>query len=365
MIKRSYPITAKNFHILFQFLDSLGANTNGIVRNAGLSRSHIEKMKGDTKLLVSEYAALYEAAASAMQEERHIWPWSAGVGTDSFRFLCWGIISCRTLGEALQRAVKFYQIFHPVTGFKIEVNSDARDVFLKVCIDSDIEKTYYPYGNWANAETMVRISILRVWSSFMNWLIGQDIRLRAIKVSAPSVSEYYKMLISPQFNCNVEFSAEETLLSFDNAWLKYRLIQTDESLKDFVDNAIFELIVRYYQPTKVCDFVKKIIAKDLGEKIPTLTGMAKSLNMSCSSLRRKLSEEGTSYQKIKDEILCDMALMYLGDERMKIEDIAISLGFHEPGSFVRSFRRWTGKTPGEYRRSLRLLGSPPDRLIVS
>jgi AraC-like DNA-binding protein len=74
--------------------------------------------------------------------------------------------------------------------------------------------------------------------------------------------------------------------------------------------------------------------------------------MSESSLRRRLQKEDTSYQALKDEVRCEVAINKLLHEKAKIADLADYLGFTEPSSFVRSFKGWTGDTPSSYRERM-------------
>lgn len=71
--------------------------------------------------------------------------------------------------------------------------------------------------------------------------------------------------------------------------------------------------------------------------------------MSPQTLRRRLKDEGTSYQKLKDQLRRDMALFYLDQPDISIQGIAEMLGFAEPSTFHRAFKKWTGMTPGDYR----------------
>jgi AraC-like DNA-binding protein len=80
------------------------------------------------------------------------------------------------------------------------------------------------------------------------------------------------------------------------------------------------------------------------------------LYMSESSLRRRLQAEQTSYQAIKDEVRCQVAIDMLLHENARIADIAELLGFTEPSSFVRSFKGWTGYTPKAYKDRVTALG---------
>jgi AraC-like DNA-binding protein len=77
--------------------------------------------------------------------------------------------------------------------------------------------------------------------------------------------------------------------------------------------------------------------------------LASDLHLSASSLRRRLMEEGASYQQIKDALRRDLAVEALCHSSRPIASIAADLGFAEPRAFHYAFRRWTGATPGAYR----------------
>ncbi len=94
-----------------------------------------------------------------------------------------------------------------------------------------------------------------------------------------------------------------------------------------------------------------IIGRDFSMPIPTAQNVAKTLNMSLSKLRKRLLEEDTTFQEIKDECRKDTAINYMNSPQLSINDIAGLMGFDEPSAFFRSFKRWTGMTPGQYRQS--------------
>jgi AraC-like DNA-binding protein len=66
-------------------------------------------------------------------------------------------------------------------------------------------------------------------------------------------------------------------------------------------------------------------------------------------LRRRLDEEGQSFQSIKDQLRRDLAINYLKHSSKSVTEIAIDLGFAEQSAFHRAFKKWTGMRPGEYR----------------
>jgi AraC-like DNA-binding protein len=71
--------------------------------------------------------------------------------------------------------------------------------------------------------------------------------------------------------------------------------------------------------------------------------------MSAPTLRRRLKREGTTFQQLKDEARCDAAKLCLARPELSINEVASELGFTDPSAFHRSFKKWTGLTPGQYR----------------
>jgi AraC-like DNA-binding protein len=80
--------------------------------------------------------------------------------------------------------------------------------------------------------------------------------------------------------------------------------------------------------------------------------VARELAVSPRTLQRRLERAGTTFNAVCDEIRRDAALLHLRDPRVPIKEAAFLVGFSEPSTFYRAFRRWTGDTPANFRRGL-------------
>jgi len=87
-------------------------------------------------------------------------------------------------------------------------------------------------------------------------------------------------------------------------------------------------------------------------QFPGAAQAATAFDMPERSFRRRLGDEGRSYQKILDRVRLEKARAHLADSSRSVEEIAALLGYSEPAAFIRAFERWTGQTPSRYRKTL-------------
>jgi AraC-like DNA-binding protein len=77
--------------------------------------------------------------------------------------------------------------------------------------------------------------------------------------------------------------------------------------------------------------------------------VARALATSERTLRRRLSDEGLTFDRLREAELERLARELLRSRASTIEEIAYLLGFSEARAFQRAFKRWTGTTPGAFR----------------
>jgi AraC-like DNA-binding protein len=79
--------------------------------------------------------------------------------------------------------------------------------------------------------------------------------------------------------------------------------------------------------------------------------VAAQLSMSDRTLRRRLRDEGTSYQQVLDDVRAQLARRHLANAEHGIGEVARLLGFSDASAFTKAFRRWTGRTPADFARA--------------
>ncbi len=79
--------------------------------------------------------------------------------------------------------------------------------------------------------------------------------------------------------------------------------------------------------------------------------VAGQLNMSVRSLQRRLKEAGTTFRTLLEAVRKDLAATYIRDPDIELVEVAFLLGFSDQSAFSRAFKRWTGCSPSEARKS--------------
>lgn len=93
---------------------------------------------------------------------------------------------------------------------------------------------------------------------------------------------------------------------------------------------------------------------------PELKDVARHFHMSPRTLIRRLKDEGTRLQALRDELRAQRSVFYLQKTTLPIDEVAHRLGYQDTSNFARSFRRWFGTTPGQMRQAAARPGSDPD-----
>jgi AraC-like DNA-binding protein len=162
----------------------------------------------------------------------------------------------------------------------------------------------------------------------------------------PPCADQFEAVFGP----SIEFDAPVNQLSFDREVLMRHLASANPELARINDQVVVDYLARFDRDSIAMQVRSKIIHQ-LPDGIPSQEAIADTLHVSLRSLQRRLKEEDTSFRDLLEETRQQLARQYLRDGRRSIGEITYLLGFTEPSNFTRAFKRWTGKSPAQYRLS--------------
>ncbi|NND36793.1 MAG: helix-turn-helix domain-containing protein, partial [Gammaproteobacteria bacterium] len=150
--------------------------------------------------------------------------------------------------------------------------------------------------------------------------------------------------------CPVDFGTTDTRILFDRDSLEARLPGENAAVARANDQ-VAEHYLASLEPHKVASEVRELLIDLLPSGGSSQSAIAGRMNRSLSTLQRQLQREGTSYQEIRDDTRSALAREYVRDQDLTLSQVAYMLGFSDQSNFSRAFKRWTGESPREFRRS--------------
>lgn len=329
---------------LLSMAESQGFDIENLLRHIDISQSELDEHNA---IPAFKFGLLYQHIMWIAQDESFGMLSGGRVPNGTFRMMCHAIIHCSTLERALRRCSDFYEICR---GSMVKPILIRRGRYAKVSFAPTEVLDESEFRALMDQESPLQIrTSLSMWHHFMSWLIGRRLELKAAyfrHADHGDADQYIKL-----FQSEVKFNQHEDAIVFPAQFLDQPLAQNEESLRGFLKTAPYQLIVMVDDDKSLKARVISMLGKDFSREMPSADEVARALHMSVSTLRRRLLEEGTSYQKIKDDERKAAAVNYMNSPQLSINDVAGLMGFDEPSAFFRSFKKWTGMTPGEYRRS--------------
>lgn len=323
-------IAIQHVHLILQ-----GARRQRLPIDGLLLRAHIPPAILDSafaRVSQDQYGQLLRVLRHAMRDE--LWGLtSKPVRPGSFAFWAAQLVRCRTLGEAFQ--LGFALSRQAIEGFMPRLGRADDLARLRIVQDA---------GSPASTEHATRVYLSFAYG-LASWLVAQRIPLVEVSYTAPppgtESSRFYR--------APIRWGQAHQGLTFEARWLELPVVQSTDSLREFLRKAPTNLLVRYSNAGTTADRIRRILLRQIGGEMPSLDQLAKQIGSTTPTLRRHLGAEGRSYQALKDDIRRDAAIELLSHTELTLVDIAHQLGFSEASAFQRAFKKWTGVAAGEYR----------------
>ncbi|TQF74199.1 AraC family transcriptional regulator [Rhodococcus spelaei] len=269
---------------------------------------------------------------------------AAPVPRGTFKLVCLALIHTPDLGSALERMSDVIRALPGLPPLDLETGESTTRLVVRMPARSST----LPPATARAADRLLTDFVLMLMHRFAAWLIGRRVRLVAMELPYPAPDSALAKSYDAIFGVPVTFDAGVAALEFDNSLLRAPIVQTEETLLDYLrasPNLLFS--ERDYESTASAQ-VRKVFEAGVKGRTSTADDIAEMLSISVPHLRRLLRQEGTSLNQLREEVLRDAAISGLGRGE-PVDELSARLGFSEPSAFRRAFKRWTGETPGAYR----------------
>jgi AraC-like DNA-binding protein len=310
-----------------------GASRVELLREAGLDEKQLADP--DARIPLSAVVRLWHAATTRLPDPALGLRLGVDVRARDLGLVGYTMAFSATLAGALLRVERYDRIVSDALVIELEPTDGATWVRL------DVQPELRAFRPAADARLAALLGICRE-------ITGAAIAPLTVQLPyrrPAEVQEYERFFRAP-----LEFGALATAFLLATADLARPVVSSDPNLTGYLDRLAEQTITELGAERTTQDRVRRVLWTDLSAGDAHLDRVARQLGLSARALQRRLREEGTTFAAVLTHLRQDMAQPLLRDGRLAVSEVAFLLGYEDPSSFQRAFRRWAGVSPRTFRR---------------
>lgn len=333
-IRPSWTVFAAPINALVQAAEQLGASRKEILQTAGIDEHRLVQV--DQRFPVEQLFRLYDCAVAASGE--------ADLAVFAGRISYINGLNLQLYMSTICNTFREYLNLMPSV---LKFTGDIGEVKIRR-VDELIRLEWRPLEPASQSQRYLSDTFLTMSSAIVNSLcVRPIIAIRAdFTYSEPADTG----LLCEIFGDDLRFDQPVSCLYYDRACLSYPITHLDQQLNPGQTDPL----LRWFEDRQGEDVFLTALRRSIVRLLPvgnmSIDTVAAELNVSRRTLQRRLSDRDTQFLQVLQEIRTDLALRYLGDERLGITEIAFLLGYADQGSFSSAFKSWHGKSPRDYRQ---------------
>jgi len=327
------------FTLIPGLVRSLGGAPDAVLAEAGVPPGTLDH--ADNRIAYRSHGRLLAAAA------RH-------ARCQHFGLVCgraWQLHHLGLLGEIVRNgetvgdALRLLAVYHRLNA------SGGVAFFVDHAVAADLG--YAIYARDVESADQIYLAVLAAGFNYLHELCDGARPVEAVLF--PTAPPPYAGEMRRFFGCPVQFDADRAALRFRSHWLKRPVPGASAQRRRMLEHQALSS-----GPGDLVDRVERSLRMLLVMGRHSGDDVAQSLALHRRTLNRRLEAAGTSFQEVLDRVRFAVARQLLASGDLPMDEIAIALGYSGLSVFQRTFRRWSGVTPGRWRRDAQHGGVAPD-----
>ncbi|MEZ5585872.1 MAG: AraC family transcriptional regulator [Sedimenticolaceae bacterium] len=254
----------------------------------------------------------------------------------SLQSLGFAWLTSDSLYDALARTVRYFRAISDAVELELSLAGDECRLSIGKILYRRRSQDQSRDALWASVISLCRVSTGEGFA---------PVSLELARPQPPCVADFYALFRAP-----IRFGADRDVMVFRREDVERPLPTANRALALHNERIVADYMTRLDEDN-FADRVRIRLIESLPSGGIEAEDVARALNMSVRTLQRRLADEGTSYTALLDRARHELAVRFIGEQRMPVKEATFVLGFSEPANFSRAFKRWTGVSPTEFRQA--------------
>lgn len=328
-------VSIVNVWALLEAVECAGASGDDLLSRAAFERRRLDDR--DDWIDVGEFNRLVETAVETAADPAFGLHWGERATLMKYDVVAPLVAAARSLRAAAKDVIRFQRLLRDQAEVSFEESGAVAALSFAIADGSATVRR-------ARTEAAV-VGFVRM----LEYFGGRDGAPSCVSFAYPAppyANEYERIL-----GKHVTFDEPLTRVEFASALLDKPQIGWNAQLYGALEEQALQSLEKLTRGRMHSDRVRDHLARVFPAQ-PTMSETARGVGMSERALRRALLAEATTFQRLASETYSAIARRLLSDGTKSLKDVAYEMGFSDPTAFHRAFKRWSGESPGEFRRNV-------------
>ena len=320
---------------VFDTLVERGFSAEEVLRGVNLRPEEVHSPK--TRISRGQLMAVYTNAVRLSTDPHLAYHIGRNIHVSTYGIYGYAILCCPDFRKVMDFAMSYHALAAPLTAIDFREEGARATWTIEPVAHAGADLQLYRFIT----ELQIGVHI-----SLMRDVMGADFAPDEIYLAYAQADDFG--LTEELVGCAIRFAERSNQIVFKSTWLDHNAHLGNRTTYAAVVELCDQLLGDLKWRTGAVGKIRAILLRDIANP-PSFDATAKLLEVNARSLRRQLQQQGISFRELRDELRTQLALKYLRNTHLPIEEIALALGFSDATSFRRAFHRWTGKAPSQIR----------------
>ena len=336
-----------------------GVQPGWLLARAGLSHELAGRGGTDEHIAFGQYLALWQLAAAESRRRDLPLRAAAAEGTESFGAIGFSCMTSPTVAGAFAHLARYYGVLSTAARWWLVEERGRRGAGRRSARADQRLRLEYELQPLPGAATETGRALA------IEFALAEVVHFARLFAAAPlEIVEVLLPHAAPEegaaaheahFRAPVRWGEARAALVLERRVFDVPLSKADPALLAYFERQADALAAAHAadEQQELSARVRRLLVDALPAGPPSAENVARRLGVSARSLRRRLGDEGTSFQALLESTRSELAQRHLRDPQLTVSEIAFLVGFSELSPFQRAFRRWTGMSPRDFRTRAR------------